>query len=40
MEGRKADFEFSAPARQEVVQEIPIINNSDNEWTIRVIYCF
>lgn len=36
LEGRKADFEFSAPARQEVIQEIPVVNNSDFDWTIRV----
>ena len=27
-------LEFEAPARQKIVQDIPIINNSDKEWTI------
>jgi hypothetical protein len=37
MEGRKADFEFAAPARQQVTQDIPVVNNSNSDWTIRVI---
>ncbi|CAD8117028.1 unnamed protein product [Paramecium sonneborni] len=32
----KATLEFRVPARQQVIQEIPIVNNSDKEWSIKV----
>ncbi|ORX55852.1 hypothetical protein BCR36DRAFT_320387 [Piromyces finnis] len=34
-EGKKAKLEFNAPSRKEIVQKIPIINNTDNSWTIK-----
>ena len=36
-DGKKAKLEFSAPSRKEIIQNIPIINNTDNSWTIKVI---
>jgi len=35
-EGKKAKLEFTAPSRKEIIQNIPIINNTDNSWTIKV----
>lgn len=32
----KAILEFRVPARNQTTQEIPIINNSEKDWTIRV----
>jgi len=32
----KATLEMTAPAKEVVVQEIPIVNNSDKDWHIRV----
>ena len=32
--GVKGDLEFNCPARQQIVQDIPISNSSDNEWVI------
>eukprot|EP00759_Apiculatamorpha_spiralis_P010205 PhF_6_TR17060/c1_g1_i1/m.26073 len=32
--GMKAELEFNCPARQQIVQEIPITNGSDREWVI------
>ena len=32
----KAIIEFRVPARQSVTQEIPIINNTDKDWLIKV----
>ncbi|KAI9352744.1 hypothetical protein BDR26DRAFT_203341 [Obelidium mucronatum] len=34
-EGSKADLELQTPARQPLVQEIPIINKTDDDWTIK-----
>ncbi|ORX67364.1 hypothetical protein BCR32DRAFT_305805, partial [Anaeromyces robustus] len=34
-EGKKAKLEFHAPSRKEIIQNIPIINNTDNSWTIK-----
>lgn len=34
-EGCKAELEFVIPARQTVCQDIPIINRSDEDWTIK-----
>jgi hypothetical protein len=36
-EGSKAELEFNTHARQSVVQEIPIINKSEEDWTIKVL---
>ncbi|KAJ3410473.1 Cilia- and flagella-associated protein 47 [Chytridiales sp. JEL 0842] len=35
-EGTRADLEFTIPARQAIMQEIPIVNKTDDEWTIKV----
>ena len=35
-EGMKATLEFRASSRTGIVQEIPIINKSDDEWLLRV----
>lgn len=32
----KAQMEMMCPARESVVQEIPIVNPSDRDWTIKV----
>ncbi|KNC96854.1 uncharacterized protein SPPG_07686 [Spizellomyces punctatus DAOM BR117] len=34
-EGSRAALEFSIPARQTVSQEIPIVNRTDEDWTIK-----
>ncbi|KAJ3327773.1 Cilia- and flagella-associated protein 47 [Blyttiomyces sp. JEL0837] len=34
-EGSKADLDFAIPARQAVTQDIPIVNKSDDEWTLK-----
>eukprot|EP00833_Pecoramyces_ruminatium_P004278 jgi/Orpsp1_1/1178310/evm.model.c7180000064802.1 len=34
-EGKKAKLEFNAPSRKEIIQNIPIINNTDSSWTIK-----
>ncbi|KAJ3300030.1 Cilia- and flagella-associated protein 47 [Borealophlyctis nickersoniae] len=34
-EGSKAELEFAVPARQSVTQDIPIVNKSDEDWTIK-----
>jgi len=37
-EGKKARLEFTAPSRKEIIQNIPLINNTDNSWTIKVFF--
>jgi hypothetical protein len=32
----KATLEFRVPARQVITQEIPIVNNTEREWIIKV----
>jgi len=32
--GTRAELTLSIPARQQIVQEIPFINNSETEWKI------
>ncbi|CAD8106047.1 unnamed protein product [Paramecium primaurelia] len=32
----KATLEFRIPARQQVIQEVPIVNGSDKDWVIKV----
>ncbi|KAJ3053490.1 Cilia- and flagella-associated protein 47 [Rhizophlyctis rosea] len=34
-EGSKAELEFTTPARQPLSQEIPIVNKTDEDWTIK-----
>ncbi|KAJ3017572.1 UNVERIFIED_CONTAM: Cilia- and flagella-associated protein 47 [Siphonaria sp. JEL0065] len=34
-EGSKADLEMQTPARQHLVQEIPIVNKTDDDWNIK-----
>ncbi len=34
-EGLKADLEFIVPAKEMITQEIPIINNTEDDWNIR-----
>ncbi|KAJ3074529.1 Cilia- and flagella-associated protein 47 [Podochytrium sp. JEL0797] len=34
-EGSKADLEFQTPARQTLSQEIPIVNKTDEDWSIK-----
>ncbi|KAI8929614.1 hypothetical protein BC831DRAFT_443384 [Entophlyctis helioformis] len=34
-DGSKAELEFQIPARQSIVQDIPIINRTDEDWTIK-----
>jgi hypothetical protein len=34
-EGKKAKLEFNTPSRKEIIQNIPIINNTNNSWTIK-----
>ncbi|KAJ3408159.1 Cilia- and flagella-associated protein 47 [Chytriomyces hyalinus] len=33
-EGTRADLDFKTPARQPLTQEIPIVNRTDEEWTV------
>ena len=33
----KAQLEMTAPAREMVLQEIPIVNNTDRDWHIRIV---
>ncbi|KAJ3219077.1 Cilia- and flagella-associated protein 47 [Dinochytrium kinnereticum] len=34
-EGSKAELDFSVPVRQTLVQDIPIVNKTDEDWTIK-----
>ncbi|KAJ3044775.1 Cilia- and flagella-associated protein 47 [Rhizophlyctis rosea] len=34
-EGSKAELEFTTPARQPLTQDIPIVNKTDEDWTIK-----
>ncbi|KAI9205277.1 uncharacterized protein BJ171DRAFT_615867 [Polychytrium aggregatum] len=34
-EGTKADLEFTTPARQPITQDIPIVNRTEEDWTIK-----
>eukprot|EP00842_Homolaphlyctis_polyrhiza_P003819 jgi/Hompol1/4438/HPOL_001780-RA len=34
-DGSRAELEFCTPARQSIVQEIPIVNRTDEDWTIK-----
>ena len=33
--GLKAALEFISPARQPVRQDLPIVNNSDSDWSVQ-----
>ena len=37
-EGNKADLEMICPARKKLVQEIPIVNKSGDNWNIRAFF--
>jgi hypothetical protein len=34
----KSTLEFRVPARQAVIQDIPIVNNTEREWAIKVTF--
>ncbi|TPX59952.1 hypothetical protein PhCBS80983_g02101 [Powellomyces hirtus] len=36
-EGSRATLQFSVPARQVVLQDIPIVNRTDDDWTIKAL---